>query len=101
MEPADAGDDVAGELSDGHVVVVHGAVVELAAIGDSGLEARDALLKREESLVRLELWITLGEREQLAELPAKLALGLAECGSVRRLARAKDRSPRREHFVER
>src|SRR6185295_11514081 len=69
-------------------VVFHHRVVEgLARERHLVLGAAELLLDREHVLVRLEVGIRLGEREQAAEHAGERALGLAEARHRRRVSR--------------
>lgn len=82
LEVEHAGDDVRGHLHDAVVVLEHGVVVELAAIGDLIFKAGEASLQVEEVLVRLEVGYasTIARRFTIALVSACSAA--ARCSSV-------------------
>src|SRR5262245_31132400 len=59
-------------------------VVELAPVGDLVLERRDPLLQLQEVLVRLEVGVVLGDREQALEGGRHLGAGLSLGGGTLR-----------------
>ena len=65
--PADAGHDVARHRLDGRVQRLHRGVEELPGVGDLVLGAHQLGLQLQEVLVRLEVRVGLGEREQPAQ----------------------------------
>src|SRR5579862_8049682 len=89
-EVAEPGDQHARERGDAHVVGVDGVVVDLAPVGDRGLEAADAILEVAERLVGLELGVVLGDRVQAGQAGTQLALGGTERGHVAGAARGVD-----------
>src|SRR5438128_5190244 len=67
--------DLVGNLLDARIERGHGVVVELATVGDLILEIADTALELQEGLIRLEVRIALGHREQLPQRLADLMLG--------------------------
>src|SRR3569623_1824200 len=74
------------ELLAAHVVEVDALVVKLAPVGDGVLHAGDARLEVLERVAGLELGISLGDGEQLAEAHAQLCLRLTQRRQVVQLA---------------
>ena len=91
-EPERAGDHDAGERLDRVVVGQHGVVVDLPGDRDPVLRLGELALQLPEVLVRLQLRIRLGDREQPAERLAQDPLGLRRprqaCGRRCAAARA-------------
>src|SRR5437773_4388205 len=69
-------DLIGGEAVDGRVEVADDRVVVAARALDRLLDRAQRGLELPEALVRLEVGIGLGEREELAERPGQLVLGL-------------------------
>src|SRR5262245_44810791 len=82
-------DLIGGEAVDGRVEIAHDRVVVAARALDRFLDRRQRSLEITEGLIRLEVGIGLGEREELAQGAGQLVLGLgARLGRLRRHRRA-------------
>src|SRR5262245_64714259 len=89
---------VGGEALDLRVIAVHRVVVELAGVRDAALGAGQLLLELREVLVRLEVGVGLGQREQRLEGPGDHVLGL---GLLRRALGVHARDTGGDHGLER
>src|SRR5438445_10498671 len=70
------GDDAGGKRLDLRVQRGHLVVVELPGVGDLRLGPGQLLLQRQEVLVRFQVRIVLGHRQELAKRPADLVFGV-------------------------
>src|SRR5262245_31928989 len=86
-EPERSGQEHRREDLDRVVEREHGVVVDLARDRDLVLGVPQLVLQVEEVLVRLELRVRLGDREQPAERLAEDALGRTRCGRPLRRGR--------------
>src|SRR5207249_3826717 len=88
-EPEEQRDLVGREAVDRGVEVAHDGVVVAARALDRLLDLRERALEVAKALVRLEVGIRLGEREELPQRAGQLVLGLpARPGCLRRHRRA-------------